>query len=320
MANKTRISLGTMSNLPPFVAVALYLILLFNALLYYGLIFVPVAWALNNTAEIANIPQSTPSQQQTYLLGSIVLSIGLIAAVIVVPLLYNMFLTFRQGRQTTNEGTTIRPLTLNQLYRLLVAIGVILTVILIIVYLNSLIWYSITAVLPTQTITALVEVEKNFVTIVGTAFASLVAFYFGARATQGSNGERKTPGTRQVSNGGGGTTQVTGESGQKALLCIHVNPIKGSVGVEIDSQVTATFSTAVRSSTISNETFSIKDDKGNPVQGKFTLTDNNTTIVFTPVPTFNGGTRYTVTIKKSIMDISGASMATDMEWHFTTTG
>ena len=106
---------------------------------------------------------------------------------------------------------------------------------------------------------------------------------------------------------------------QKALECIHVNPINGSVGVKIDSQVTATFSAPVRSTTIiSGDTFSVKDDKGNPVQGGITSTDNCTTIVFTPVPTFEQNNRYTVTIKKSIMDISGASMATDMEWHFTT--
>ena len=64
--------------------------------------------------------------------------------------------------------------------------------------------------------------------------------------------------------------------------------------------------------------FSVKDANGNPVQGKITLTDNNTTIRFNPVPTFNRNSRYTVTITKGIMDISGASLAADMEWHFTT--
>jgi hypothetical protein len=97
-----------------------------------------------------------------------------------------------------------------------------------------------------------------------------------------------------------------------------VNPIDGSVGVEVDSPVTASFSASVRSSTINANTFSVKDANGNLVQSKITLTDNNTTIRFNPVSPFNRNTRYTVTITKGIMDISGASLAADMEWHFTT--
>jgi hypothetical protein len=99
---------------------------------------------------------------------------------------------------------------------------------------------------------------------------------------------------------------------------IDVNPINGSVGVEVDPQVTATSSAPVRSSSINDNTFSVKDDNDNPVQGRIRLTDNNTTIVFNPIPIFNRNSRYSITIKKGIMDISGASMATDMEWHFTT--
>lgn len=204
-----------------------------------------------------------------------------------------------------SKGTKIRPVAINQLYRVLVAIGVIFVVVLIVVYLNSLIWFNSTLPGQSTTLSALLETQKNFLTIIGTAFASLVAFYFGTRGTQDRNAER--------------TTAITShETAQKALEVINVNPIDGTVGVEVDSPVTATFSTPVRGSTINANTFSVKDANGNPVQGKITLTDNNTTIRFNPVPPFNRNSRYTVTITKGITDISGVSLAADMEWHFTT--
>lgn len=115
------------------------------------------------------------------------------------------------------------------------------------------------------------------------------------------------------------TTAITEHgAGQKALEVIDVNPIDGSIGMEVESPVTATFSSPIRSSSINANTFSVKDVNGNTVQGKITLTDNNTTIRFNPVLPLNWNSRYTVTITKGLMDISGASIAADKEWHFTT--
>ena len=260
----------------------------------------------NATAETEQAKERT--EQLNSFNWIITFSVSGIGALIIVPLLLSMYFTYRPGGKGTNIrpsgiGTNMRPLVMSQLYRVLVAVGVIFTVLVILIYLNSMIWFNMS--LQSPNITALLETQKNFLTIIGTAFASLVAFYFGTRASQRSNSE--------------GTTAITKpEAGQKPFECIHVNPINGSVDVEVDSQVTATFSAPVRSTTISPDTFSVKDDKGNPVQGKPTLTDNYTTIIFTPVPIFNRNSRYSVTIKKSIMDISGASMSTDTEWHFTT--
>jgi hypothetical protein len=245
------------------------------------------------------------AQQQQGFASTMVLSVAAIAGMVVAPLLLTTYLRYRQGVQTSSKGSNILPLSMNQLYRVLVAIGVIFVVVLIVVYLNSLIWFN-TVQGPEPVVTSLLETQKNFLTIIGTAFASLVAFYFGTRGTQTSNAERPT--------------SITGREteAQKALEVIDINPIDGTVGVEVDSPVTATFSASLRSSTINANTFSVKDANGNPVQGQITLTDNNTTIRFNPVPPFNRNSRYTVTIRKGIMDTSGASLAADMEWHFTT--
>lgn len=266
--------------------------------------------SLNETAAViaeqvrANLAMLNFAQQQQGFATTMVLSVAAIAGMVVAPLLLTTYLRYRQGVQTSSKGTNILPLSMNQLYRMLVAIGVIFVVVLIVVYLNSLIWFN-TAQGPEPVVTSLLETQKNFLTIIGTAFASLVAFYFGTRGTQDRNAER--------------TTSITGrETAQKTLEVIGINPIDGTVGVEVDSPVTATFSTSIRSSTINANTFSVKDANGNPVQGRITLTDNNTTIRFNPVPPLNRNSRYTVTITKGIMDISGASLAADMEWHFTT--
>lgn len=242
----------------------------------------------------ANFTLLSLNQQLQGFSNTISISVLAIAAVIGTPLVINLFLKSRQGKETS----------IIQLYRMLVAIGVIFVVILIVAYLNSLIWFN-TAQGPNSVVDTLLETQQNFLTILGTAFASLVAFYFGTRGSQSSNAER--------------TTSITGRgSAQKALEVIDIDPIDGSVGVEVDSLVTATFSSPIRRPTINANTFSVKDPNGNPVQGKITLTDNNTTIKFNPVPPFNRNRRYTVTITKGIMDKSGASLAADMEWHFTT--
>ncbi|MFL6319066.1 MAG: Ig-like domain-containing protein, partial [Nitrososphaeraceae archaeon] len=247
--------------------------------------------------------QIDQAKEQTEQLDSfrtiITFSITGIGALIIAPLLLSMYLTYRSGC----IGTNIRPLVMSQLYRVLVAIGVIFTVLVILIYLNSMIWFNMS--LQNDNITNLLETQKNFLTIIGTAFASLVAFYFGTRASQRSNSE--------------GTTAITKpEAAQKALEVIDISPIDGSMGVEVESPVIATFSAPVRSSTISANTFSVKDANGNSVQGKITLTDNNTTIKFNPISPLNRNTLYTVTITKGLMDISGTSISADKEWHFTT--
>jgi membrane protein implicated in regulation of membrane protease activity len=249
----------------------------------------------------ANLTRFSLAEQLGAFSNTISISVVAIASVIAIPLIINLFLRYHQGKETS----------INQLYRMLVAIGVIFVVILIVAYLNSLIWFN-TAQGQTDVVTDLLETQKNFLTIIGTAFASLVAFYFGTRGTQNRNSEQNGNTTR--------TTTLTGQetAPQKTLEVIGINPIDGTVGVEVDSPVTATFSTSIRSSTINSNTFSVKDANGNPVQGQITLTDDNTTIRFNPVPHFNRNSRYTVTIRKGIMDTSGASLVADMEWHFTT--
>jgi hypothetical protein len=252
----------------------------------------------------ANFTLLSLAQQLQGFGNTIQTSVTAISLVIALPLVLNLIFRYLRGRDTS----------INQLYRMLVAIGVIFVVILIVVYLNSLIWFN-TAQGPSNVVDSLLETQQNFLTILGTAFASLVAFYFGTRGTQDRNSEQNRNSTRTT------TTASTGqETTQQALKVDEINPIGGIVGVAVDSPVTATFNTSIRSSTVNlNDTFSVKNDTtGEYHDGNITLTNNNTTIRFNPVPPFNRNTRYTVKITKGIMDISGASLPADVEWHFKT--
>jgi hypothetical protein len=184
----------------------------------------------------------------------------------------------------------------------LVAVGISVIVILTVIFLNSLIWFNLN-VAASPVVTSLLETQKSFLIIIGTAFASLVAFYFGTRGTQRGDAETVP------------STTVNGS--QKALEVNDINPIDGSAGIEINTPITATFSSPVRSSTNNPNTFFVKDE-GNPVEGKYTLADNNTTVRFNPVSSLNRGRRHTVNITKGIKDISGAPLIAGKEWHFTT--
>lgn len=253
-----------------------------------------------------NATRFNTTEQLEAFSSTISTSVGAITFLIVIPIIANMLLRYWQGRKLSEKGTNILPPSINQLYRVLVAIGVIFVVILIVAYLNSLIWFS-TAQDQMDVVTNLLETQKNFLTIIGTAFASLVAFYFGTRGSQNSNTTRTT------------TTSTGNETApQQALKVDEMNPLDRSEGIEVDTPVTATFNNSIRSSTINDTTFSVKDDKGKTWNGKRTFTENNKTFSFNPIPSFEKNTTYTVTFKKGIMDKSGASLAADVEWHFKT--
>jgi cellobiose-specific phosphotransferase system component IIC len=143
-----------------------------------------------------NATRFNTTEQLEAFSSTISTSVGAITFLIVIPIIANMLLRYWQGRKLSEKGTNILPPSINQLYRVLVAIGVIFVVILIVAYLNSLIWFS-TAQDQMDVVTNLLETQKNFLTIIGTAFASLVAFYFGTRGTQRSNTERTTAITGQ---------------------------------------------------------------------------------------------------------------------------
>lgn len=94
------------------------------------------------------------------------------------------------------------------------------------------------------------------------------------------------------------------------------SPFDSATGVDIESVVTATFSEAVDSSTVTTSTFKLKDSSNNPVSGNVYL--SSTTAIFTPYTSLLEGEDYTVKITTGVKDSAGNSLAEDYYWSFTT--
>jgi hypothetical protein len=101
---------------------------------------------------------------------------AMLMAAIVLVIAFPVALDLFRGGRTREERY--------DLYRALMTFGVIVVVGIVVVYLIALINFNILT--PTNVnVAALIDVLKNLSTIVGTALAAIVAFYFGTRSTQG---------------------------------------------------------------------------------------------------------------------------------------
>ena len=80
----------------------------------------------------------------------------------------------------------------NYFYRALMTFGVIIVVGVVVVYLIALINANILS--PNANVDSLIDVLTNLSTILGTAMATIVAFYFGTRVARG-RGEKEESGS-----------------------------------------------------------------------------------------------------------------------------
>jgi hypothetical protein len=134
----------------------------------------------------------------------------LIFAVIPAPLIFDMYLRRNKGGEKPN------------FYRALMTFGVIIVVGIVVVYLIALINVNILTENPN--VNALIDVLKNLSTIVGTALAAIVAFYFGTRSAQGQGrgggggGQNATSNATTTGGATSGTTNTTSTTEQGAPL------------------------------------------------------------------------------------------------------
>jgi Bacterial Ig-like domain len=245
-------------------------------------------------ATIINATQVT-AQVFRDLPASILVLLFSIVILISVPVVVDLVFAHRKGRRG-----------LPGLYRALMTFGVIFIVGTIVVYLIALIAFNIT--IQGATMNALINILQNLGAILGTALASVIAFYFGVRGAESS--AEKMLAARER------------EGGQRPLEVIGVSPIEGSQGEEITTAVTAvtaTFNTPIRSSTVTPDNFRVEDETHNRMDGNMKLKDDNTTIEFKKEGPFNPGKTYYVIIPKgAITDLAGIPMASDKRWYFKT--
>jgi hypothetical protein len=93
-----------------------------------------------------------------------------------------------------------------------------------------------------------------------------------------------------------------------------VTPLAGATGVAVATTVTATFSEALASASVSPTTFLVTGV--GPVGGTVAL--NGTTATFTPSSPLAYSTTYTARITTGVEDVAGNNLAADFTWTFTT--
>jgi hypothetical protein len=96
---------------------------------------------------------------------------------------------------------------------------------------------------------------------------------------------------------------------------ISTTPADNATDVATNVAITATFSEAMDSSTITTTTFLVNDGSSN-ISG--TVTYSGTTATFTPSTDLDYNTTYTATITNGAKDLAGNALESDYTWSFTT--
>ncbi len=95
---------------------------------------------------------------------------------------------------------------------------------------------------------------------------------------------------------------------------ILTEPANNATDVAVNTAITATFSEAMDSSTITPDTFLVNDGSINITA----VTYSNRTATFTPATDLDYNTTYTATITTGAKDLTGNALEDDYTWSFTT--
>ena len=93
-------------------------------------------------------------------------------------------------------------------------------------------------------------------------------------------------------------------------------PANAAPGVAVNTPISATFSHAMNPATITSATFTVTGPGATPVSG--TVTYAGTTATFTPTAVLTTSTFYMATITTGAKDLTGAALAANFVWTFTT--
>lgn len=94
-----------------------------------------------------------------------------------------------------------------------------------------------------------------------------------------------------------------------------VAPANAATGIALNSKITATFSEAMRASTITTSTFTLKQGT-TVVPGVVTYA--GTTAIFKPTSNLAVSTVYTASVTTGVTDLAGNALAVAKTWSFTT--
>ncbi len=101
-------------------------------------------------------------------------------------------------------------------------------------------------------------------------------------------------------------------------IVVTTNPVNGATNVPVAQLLTATFSKAMNPATLNIATFKLSGVGIGSVSGTVTYTAAGSIATFTPVTLLQYSTAYTVTITTGATDSTGAPLAANYVWSFTT--
>ncbi len=96
------------------------------------------------------------------------------------------------------------------------------------------------------------------------------------------------------------------------------NPANDATDVDVNTTITATFSEAMDSSTITTDSFLVNDGTINIAGTGTTVTQSGTVATFSPTTALDYSTTYTATITTGAKDLAGNALEADYVWSFTT--
>jgi hypothetical protein len=241
----------------------------------------------------------------TELPGSIAVTLSAaIVLILATPILADLLLAhYRQYKLKTID----RPSGMPGLYRSLMAFGLIAVVSIVVVYLVALVSFYIAVQSPGAN--ALISVLQNLAAILGTALATVIAFYFGIRGVESATDRVLTAvGLKRSEGDQTGPPKITG-----------TYPANGQHNIKTNSDVVVTFNKQMDGSTIRKDTFIVRKD-GTDVNIEAEeiklLTENQA--IFKPRDNLENNTKYIVKLTAEVKDKSGNKMPSDETWSFTT--
>jgi hypothetical protein len=103
-----------------------------------------------------------------------------------------------------------------------------------------------------------------------------------------------------------------------APTVIATNPANGAAGVPVNQRIAATFSSAMNSSTINGNTFTLTGPGAVAVTGTVSYVAAGSVATFTPAVSLAANTTYVATITTGSQDLTGTALAANYVWTFTT--
>jgi len=241
--------------------------------------------------------------------------IAVIASAMVIPLAIDMIFAYIKKPKQDNdrENTAGGVVGMPGLYRTLMTFGVILLVGTILFYILTLITLNIGSLM-NPALQSLIDVFKNLATILGTALATIIAFYFGMRGSETAAEKAAVTAAAAAAV----TKSSTEDKTPPAVL--DTSPGNDDNEVPVSSLITASFSKRMNASTINTNTFIVrKDGTTSNIPGTVHLSPDGKTAIFRSQESFSPNTKYVAIIDIAVKDEAGNALASTKTWSFKTT-